>query len=171
MQEWEEVLENHRYIVSRDGEVRRKNSLKGLSPRNRKGYLCVDLYEDCNRVTRRVHRLVAEAFVPNPDNKPEVNHKDGNKLNNSADNLEWVTKKENCRHAWNNGLVHPSYGMLGKKNPNSGRKGIPIRIVETGEEFTSSIECEKAINGNNRHINDCLRGRQRTHRGYHFEYV
>jgi hypothetical protein len=118
-----------------------------------------------------VHRLVAETFIPNPDNKPEVNHKDGNKLNNSVENLEWVTKKENCRHAWETGLAKPSYGMRGRSNPNAGRKGKSIRIVETGEVFSSSIECEKAINGNNRHINDCLKGRQNTHRGYHFEYI
>ena len=88
-----------------------------------------------------------------------------------ASNLEWVTKKENCRHAWDNGLVRPSYGMQGKKNPKAGRHGRPFMIVETGEIFKTLEECAKEINGNNRHINDCLRGRQRTHRGYHFKYL
>lgn len=100
-----------------------------------------------------------------------MNHIDGNKYNNNASNLEWVTKKENCRHAWDAGLYKPSRSMLGRSNPNAGRKGKPFRIVETGEVFNTLHECEEAIGGNNRHINDCLRGRQNTHRGYHFEYV
>lgn len=171
MDEWVKVPGNSNYIVSNTGRIRRDGSDKDRSVRDKKGYFTVDLYENGKRSTERVHRLVAEAFVPNPYNKPEVNHKDGNKHNNNASNLEWVTCKENCRHAWDNGLMKPSYSMLSKKNPNAGRKGKAIRIVETGEIFNSSIECEKAINGNNRHINDCLRGRQNTHRGYHFEYV
>ena len=168
---WEEVTRNSNYIVSETGRIRRHGSDVDHSTRDRKGYLATDLYQNGKRTTERVHILVAEAFVPNPDGKPEVNHKDGNKHNNSASNLEWVTKKENCRHAWENGLARPSYGMLGKKNPHGGRKGKPFRIVETGEVFNTLHECEIAIDGNNRHINDCLRGRQDTHRGYHFEYV
>ena len=171
MDEWAKTLRNPNYLVSNTGRVRRDGSAKDHSIRDRKGYFAVDLYENGKRTTERVHILVAEAFVPNPDNKPMINHKDGNKHNNNAENLEWVTHKENCEHAWKNGLAKPSYGMLGKSNPNGGRKGKRIRIVETGEVFESSLDCEKAIHGNNRHINDCLKGRQRTHRGYHFEYV
>ena len=171
MEVWEKVSNNSNYLVSNTGRVRRVGSDKDHSVRDSKGYLVTDLYQDGKRSTARVHRLVAEEFVPNPDGKPEINHKDGNKRNNNASNLEWVTKKENSRHAWDNGLAKPSYGMLGKKNPHSGRKGKQFRIVETGETFGTLKECEEKIDGNNRHINDCLRGRQRTHRGYHFEYV
>ena len=171
MEIWRPVGENDNYIVSNTGRIRRFNSDKDHSVRDRKGYLTVDLYRDSERVTRRVHRLVAEAFVPNPDGKSQVNHRDGNRHNNDAANLEWVTASENCRHAWDNGLMKPSYSMLGRKNPNAGRKGKPFRIVETGEVFNTLKECEEAIDGNNRHINDCLQGRQNTHRGYHFEYV
>ena len=171
MESWLETTVNSNYMVSNTGRVRRNGSEKDCSTKDRHGYLSVDLYKDGERMTRGIHRLVAEAFIPNPYDKPEVNHKDGNKHNNCVSNLEWVTKKENCRHAWNMGLVKPSRSMLGRKNPNAGRKGKPIRIIETGEIFESSLACEKAIDGNNRHINDCLRGRQKTHRGYHFEYV
>lgn len=171
METWREVPGNPNYLVSSTGRIRRRGRTEDHSTRDKDGYMAVDLYIDGERKTKRVHRLVAEAFVPNPEDKPEVNHKDGNKHNNNVSNLEWVTSKENCRHAWDNDLMKPSYGMLGKSNPNAGRKTKPIRIVETGEVFDGLKECEEAIDGNHRHINDCLKGRQRTHRGYHFEYV
>lgn len=60
----------------------------------------------------KVHRLVATAFIPNPNNKPTVNHTDGNKINNCADNLEWATHSENIQHAWDNGLIVPRTGPL-----------------------------------------------------------
>lgn len=171
METWKKINNNSNYLVSNTGRIRRVGSNVDHSVRNSKGYLITDLYENGTRNTVRVHRLVAEHFVPNPSSKPEVNHIDGNKNNNDVSNLEWVTKKENCRHAWNTGLNRPSFSMLGKSNPNAGRNGKPFRIVETGEVFNTLKECEDAIGGNNRHINDCLRGRQHTHRGYHFEYI
>ena len=171
MVSWKEVSDNPNYLVSDTGRVRRVGSNTDHSVRDKRGYLVTDLYQGGKRTTVRVHRLVAEAFISNPECKPEVNHKDGNKHNNTVSNLEYVSKKENCHHAWANGLAKPSYGMLGKTNPNSGRKGKPFRIIETGEVFGTLKECEDKIAGNNRHINDCLRGRQRTHKGYHFEYL
>ena len=65
----------------------------------KKGYLRVDLFKNGTRKHHKVHRLVAKAFIPNPNNKPQVNHIDGNKQNNSITNLEWVTNRENCEHA------------------------------------------------------------------------
>lgn len=69
------------------------------------GYQAVTLAKCGVNRKIRVHKLVALAFVPNPDRKPEINHKDGNKHNNIAENLEWVTPKENIRHAINTGLI------------------------------------------------------------------
>ena len=171
MEEWRITTRNSNYMVSDKGRVRRVGSNRDHSVRDKKGYLVTDLYEDGCRSTERVHILVAEAFIPNPYGKPEVNHNDGDKHNNNASNLSWVTKKENCEHVWRTGLAKPSYGMLGKQNPNGGRKGKPFKIVETGEIFNTLKECEASIAGNNRHISECLNGKQKTHRGYHFEYV
>lgn len=76
----------------------------------RKGYATVNLSKEGRHYIRSVHRLVAEAFIPNPDNLPQVNHKDGNKLNNLIDNLEWCTPRENTRHALATGLAHHGKG-------------------------------------------------------------
>lgn len=118
-----------RYAVSIDGRIfgypSRANGMQ-LSERavfvNSRGYVCVTLYIKKKARRFSVHRLVAESFIPNPDNKPFVNHKDGNKKNNNAENLEWVTAKENNIHARNMGLC--SYFTTKQKEARSaaGRK-------------------------------------------------
>jgi hypothetical protein len=93
------------YQISNKGRLKslREDKINGriLSVKNSKGwYLAINLIDrNGRRKTYRIHRLVAEAFIPNPQNKPEVNHKDGNKQNNDVSNLEWVTPQENIRHA------------------------------------------------------------------------
>ena len=77
---------------------------------NSAGYLHLTLCVNGNRRYCNVHVLVAEAFVPNPDNLPEVNHKDGNKLNNHSWNLEWTTRQKNLKHASQKGLLHIKKG-------------------------------------------------------------
>lgn len=71
-----------------------------------------------------IHRLVAKCFIPNPDNKREVNHKDGNKHNNHVNNLEWVTTSENRIHAFKNKLELPSYGFAGKHHTEETKERI-----------------------------------------------
>jgi hypothetical protein len=93
------------YFASRDGRIwsEKSNQWKKIVPHSGgKGdvYLSVAI----NRGPKRVHRLIAEAWVPNPEGKPEVNHIDGDKLNNRIENLEWVTRAENAQHAYDTGL-------------------------------------------------------------------
>lgn len=84
------------YEITKDGEVINKHSGRHVKPqKNGKGYYRVSI----GGRLQFVHRLVATKYVPNPNNLPQVNHKDGNKLNNCADNLEWVTNQQNRDHA------------------------------------------------------------------------
>lgn len=78
------------------------------------GYLRVTLCKNGKKSTIAVHRLVAQTFIPNPINKPQVNHIDCNKKNNCVDNLEWADNFENMRHAWENGLLPEHVGRKGE---------------------------------------------------------
>lgn len=162
-----------KYLINRDGIIKNSRGKEKIAQKNSGGYLGVTLYNNGEGSKKRIHRLVAEAFIPNPDNKPDINHKDGNKTNNSVDNLEWVTKSENMLHAYQTGLnkPHASYGMLGHKNPNAGRKGYKVRIIETDEVYNTITKCAEAIDGEARRISDCINGMQHTHKGYHYERV
>ena len=173
-EEYKDIPGFPNYQVSNLGNVRNTKRNKIKEPGyDSHGYLKVDLYENSHRSTKKIHRLVADAFIPKDPQRLDINHKDGNKENNAVTNLERCTKSENMKHAYKKGLVksHASYGMLGKKNPNAGRKKRAIKILETGEEFQSIMDCERSTGISNKHINDCLRGRQKTCYGYHFEYI
>jgi hypothetical protein len=91
-----------------------------------KGYLSVTLSKNGQSNTKAVHRLLAQAFIPNPENKATVNHLDGNKLNNSIENLEWATYSENAIHAYKTGLYKSTE-----------RKRRLILDACTGETYTS----------------------------------
>lgn len=116
---WKEILGYEgRYEVNQLGQIKATKSGKILSPQlGSNGYYKIGLRKLAggNKVREILHRLVAKAFIPNPHNKPQVNHIDGNKLNNNACNLEWVTASENSQHAFDTGLRTTHYKNIAKK--------------------------------------------------------
>jgi hypothetical protein len=105
---WKDIEGYKIYEVSSFGNVRNKNTGRILKACNKSGYFSVGL-SNIKTKSFEVHRLVAKAFIPNLENKPEVNHKDGDKLNNNYWNLEWATHSENMTHARNTGLITTEY--------------------------------------------------------------
>lgn len=188
-EEWRPIKDYEgRYQVSNTGKVRsldhyvrqRNNSVqlrKGKLLRiwqDNIGYSVVSLskYNKCKR--KRVHRLVAETFLNNPENKKEVNHKDGNKTNNNVENLEWSTREENMQHAVRTGLYKPYWtGKQGWKS-STGRpvKQINIKTGEIINIYGSMEEAARQINLiSAANIRSCIIGRTKSCMGYKWEYI
>lgn len=125
------------YEITPQGEIYNKkwNRTTPVKPQlNDKGYLRVSI----GGKLCFVHRLVAQKYIPNPENKPQVNHKDGNKLNNSVENLEWVTNKENREHALNNGLH-----LCGDRCPWAKISDEDVKFIRAHTELTNKELAEK----------------------------
>lgn len=150
MEKWKPVKwYEENYEVSTQGRVRSKDKRvssgirhntsvikygRTLKPSLKKGYLTIMLYTSDRRRTMSIHRLVALTFIPNPEQKPQVNHINGIKTDNRAINLEWVTALENNVHAIENQLRGKS--SLRKK----------IKCIETDQVFNSSYEAAEWLN-------------------------
>ena len=128
------------FIIS---ELRDHRVLKSMT--DSKGYERVRLTVDRKKYSLKVHREVAKAFIPNPENKPQVNHIDGNKSNNAASNLEWVTNAENAHHAMENGLWENVFAASKRANQ-SRMRPVKCTVLATGEEilYESMAAAEKA---------------------------
>lgn len=133
----------------------------------KKGYKQVRLHNGKKSQGFRVHRLVANTFISNSDNKPQVNHIDGNKQNNCVDNLEWVTPKQNMRHAVDNGLLRD---VSGNHNPNC--KTINQYDLNGNfiKQWKSMYEIHKELGINRHSIRNCCTGVLKTSHNYIWRY-
>lgn len=171
-----EVKALEKTIWNGQGYLYFPEKIRKLNP-DKDGYLNITLSNKGKVKTFKIHRLVAEAFIPNPDNLPEVNHKDGDKTNNNVDNLEWCTRKENQKHAFHIGLINQNgernhmYGKLGADNPNS----IPIYQLNknTGNiirEYDSLASAGRDLGVNTGKICLVCQGKRNSAYGYKWKY-
>lgn len=158
------------YEISNMGNVkclpRKKGFGKGwyTKPKIRKyyltnaGYAMVQLIKDKTKHRRTLHRLVAFHFIPNPKNKPQVNHKDKNKLNNKVENLEWATRSENMLHA----------GVISKKRVKIVQKTLAGVKIKTWPSITAAVVATGLARGS---ITGCLSGKYKRGGGFIWEYM
>ena len=169
------------YEVSSDGEVFRVGGGMGavagrkLNPiLGSHGYLYVHLYRDGVQKTHKVHRIVAKAFHHNPDNLPIVNHINGIKTDNRADNLEWCDKRHDILHAYR--VLGRVNGMKGKPKPEgAGPPKRPVRgtNIKTGEvvEMESISAAARFVNRHNGYICQACQGKLKQAYGWRWEYI
>ena len=201
MLEWRPVVGCEGYLeVSREGDIRtvgrtytgRNGSIKTVKQKvlstqeDSKGYLRCRTSIHGNKLTIKVHRAVAQAFVENPDNKPQVDHIDGNKHNNHADNLRWATNRENFDFSVENGLRKNSFMSLTEirkteKWKQKARetckrvfsKQVSCYTLEGAYvcKFDSCHEAAQQLGISQSGISGCCIGRLKTYKGYLWKYV
>ena len=146
------------YQASNLGQIRGPRGTVNKPFKNRDGYLVATLYNGRKKSRTGAHRLVAMAFIPNPDNKPQINHKNGIRTDNRPENLEWVTCSENNLHRRR--VLHGG----------GGREKRPVRCLDTGVVYPSITAASKATGAGLEKILLCCQGkRQQTH-GLHWAY-
>ena len=183
MEQWRDVPGyNGKFQISNTGKIR--NGKTGLDRKpyvNENGYCIIGFYdkEKGFSVQHRVHRLVAEAFIPNPEGKRTVNHIDGNKLNNRVENLEWATHQENLDHAHKTGLIVISEKQRKaaseniKKNrlhANPEKKCFLSDSMGHKMEFPSIRAAAHWVEGVPSAIVLCCQGKKKTYKGYKWGY-
>ncbi len=159
-EEWKIIKNYSNYMVSNLGRIKSIRLSKFdflLKQSNKDGYKVVKL----KRKTFRVHRLVALTFLPNPKNKPSVNHINGNKKNNTLSNLEWCSYSENMFHAY----------KIGVKKPTTKQKVLATNLINNNIIiFDSCYEAARILGGQQSNIYNCCIGLRKTHKGYSFNF-
>ena len=142
------------YQISNLGKVRNKNQLIKSFP-DKLGYRNVFLFKSNKKQTKKLHRLVAQAFIENPNNYPIINHKNGIKNDNRIENLEWTTYKNNSIYAVKNGLI----------------KTKKVMCLETHKIYESIKEASKEVGVFDGHITKVCKGQRKTTGGFHWAYI
>lgn len=149
------------YAISNYGNIKNVKKNKILKPvKNKNGYLEYTFCQNGIKKTFRIHRLVGLYFIPNIENKPYINHKNGIKTDNNVNNLEWCTAKENDTHA----------RLTGLKNQN---KPIIAEEIETGNKivFSSVSEAGAILGINKGTISKVLHNKRKQVHGYYFHFI
>lgn len=149
------------YQVSNYGNVKRiKDNYIFKQNKNSRGYRIITFTKNKKEKSVSVHRIVAETFISNPNNLSQINHIDGDKMNNKVDNLEWCTQSENMKHAYKTGLEIKK----GKKVKQYDLEGNYIKT------WNKMNEAEKEMNITHGKISQVCRGKQKTAYGYIWRY-
>ena len=150
-------------ILFRNNIIEKKqNKILNIHKSKRNGRMYVCLYKNNIRKNCVVHRLVGNAFIPNPYNMPQINHIDGNPSNNKVENLEWCDANYNCKHAYENHLTNLK--TINEKN----KKAI---IRNDNKIYDCAYSAAKDMNVSVSQIRNTLKKRQKTCIGYTFEYL
>lgn len=151
------IFKNHH--ITRYGDVWNiERKIKMKIRLDKDGYEIVNLRYKGISKTEKIHRLIALAYIENPDNKPQINHIDSNRQNNSIDNLEWVTPKENVIHSF----------QVGHRTIPVGKKVI---CIETKKIFNSVADCSRELNIERSCIRKVCKGKRKTANGFTFKFV
>lgn len=127
------------------------------------GYLQVSLKKDGKKYYRRVHRLVAEHFIPNPNNSPQVNHIDGDKTNNNINNLDWVDNKSNTQHGYDNNLYHSKHRNI--------KVAVYTKFGKYINTYKSIRETAEKLNINRKTLSRILFDNKENNYDYNFEAI
>lgn len=164
MEEWKVIVDYPNYEVSSLGRIKAIRGSRFTYVDNRGRYSSVTLKQEGKRRILNTHRIVAIAFIPNPLNLPMVNHKDGNRYNNQADNLEWVTASQNMKHAYLTGLCPKPPKYTGRHVIQFSLEGVEL------QEFINVEAAANTVKGIGSNISKCCRGKRNKHAGYRWAY-